>query len=154
MGWCGPFSGHGRAPERGADVVAPDHRQALPHPSVWMLKSWHPGRSSWCSAEPRCRQLEGNGFFKVFSKQFGNVFFPEVYLLNVSVPFSVQRIFIFFIRGRVYVREGGRGGEREDVLIHFQRVWLPNTQTKNSQINRNLLDRIWVESDSRDVVKN
>ncbi len=54
-----PISRLGRAPERHPDVMAPHHRQALPHTAVWVLQPRHPGGSSWGSAEPSCWQLEG-----------------------------------------------------------------------------------------------
>lgn len=34
VGWRGPLSRHGGAPQRSSDAVAPHHRQALPHPAV------------------------------------------------------------------------------------------------------------------------
>ena len=59
VGRCRPISRLGGAPERHPDVMAPHHRQALPHPAVWVLQPRHPGGSSWGSAEPGCWQLEG-----------------------------------------------------------------------------------------------
>lgn len=54
-----PISRLSGAPERHPDVMAPHHRQALPHTAVWVLQPRHPGGSSWGSAEPSCWQLEG-----------------------------------------------------------------------------------------------
>lgn len=54
-----PLSRLGWASERHPDVVAPHYRQALPHTAVWVLQPWHPRGSSWGSAEPSRRQLEG-----------------------------------------------------------------------------------------------
>lgn len=59
VGWGRPISRLGGAPERHPDVMAPHHRQALPHTAVWVLQPRHPGGSSWGSAEPGCWQLEG-----------------------------------------------------------------------------------------------
>lgn len=59
VGWRRPISRLGGAPERHPDVMAPHHRQALPHSAVWMLQPRHPGGSSWSTAEPGCWQLEG-----------------------------------------------------------------------------------------------
>lgn len=59
VGWRRPISRLGGAPERHPDVMAPYHRQALPHTAVWVLQPRHPGGSSWGPAEPSCWQLEG-----------------------------------------------------------------------------------------------
>lgn len=81
VGWRGPLSRHGGAPQRSSDAVAPHHRQALPHPAVWMLQSWHSRGCSWGSAEPGCRQLEGNARFKML---FKNVCLVILYLSNIN----------------------------------------------------------------------
>lgn len=60
VGRCGALPRHCGSTQRGSDAVAPNNSQALPHPAVRVLQSWHPGGSSRSSAEPGCRQLEGN----------------------------------------------------------------------------------------------
>lgn len=81
-----PISRLGGAPERHPDVVAPHHCQALPHTAVWVLQPRHPGGSSWGSAEPGRRQLEGNSEAEnVFQTLYLLISPPEASLSHINM---------------------------------------------------------------------